>query len=125
MHPNSKKTRLTYDLIPDDVKAIADESIGPGALQAIWRTHSSANGECPFNLMWKIVDGVSVGFALYHYESITNGAFSYRVGIIDMLCVSPTYRKMSYGAVITFHVLKAMSTVGVNRIEMIMREPHT
>ena len=56
---------------------------------------------------------------------MTNGNFKYRVGIIDMLCVLPEYRNRSYGAIITFHVLKAMSAVGVNRIELLIREPAT
>lgn len=115
------KPRLTYDLIPDDIKHIADEAIGKGSLEALWRSRD--NADTPFNLMWKIVDGISVGFALYHFEDITNGTFHYRVGIIDTLCVLPEYRSKSYGAIITFHVLKAMGSMGVNRIELIIREP--
>lgn len=123
INPAKRRGKLTYDLIPKDVKNIADKSIGQGVLEAIWRTRG--NNDSPFNLMWKIVDGESVGFALYHFESVQNGSFIYRVGIIDMLCVLPEYRNRSYGAIITFHVLKAMSTVGINRVEIIMREPET
>ena len=115
-----QERRLTYDLIPDDVKSIADQSVGKGALKAMWRAHGD---QAPYNLMWKIVDGRSVGFAIYHYESVSNGAFIYRVGIIDMLCVLPECRNRSYGALITFHVLKTMSHAGVNRVELIIREP--
>lgn len=121
-HPRPKqKGRLTYELIPDDIKKIADVAVGEGSLEAAWRSRDK--GDTPFSLMWKIVDGTSVGFALYHFEEMTNGSFKYRVGVIDMVCVLPEYRNRSYGAVITYHVLKAMSAIGVNRIELIMREP--
>lgn len=112
--------RLTYDVIPSDVKSIADRSVGRGVLQSMWRSHDDG---VPYNLMWKIVDGRSVGFALFHYESVSNGAFTYRIGVIDMLCVAPEYRSRSYGAQITFEVLKTMSLSGVNRVELILREP--
>lgn len=122
-NPKARHGRLTYELIPQDIKDIAAAAVGEGALEAVWRSRD--DDDTPFSLMWKIVDGVSVGFALYHFEELTNGNFKYRVGIIDMLCVLPEYRNRSYGAIITFHVLKAMSVVGVNRIELLMREPAT
>lgn len=117
--PNRKL--LTYALIPDDIKQIAENSLGRGVLEALWRSRNSA--DTPLNLMWKIVDGRSVGFALYHFELIERNSFKYRVGVIDLVCVDGAYRHHSYGAMITYYVIQAMAKVGVNRIELLMRAP--
>ena len=120
LKPNvsGRRSILTLDIVPQDVKDIATRSLGNHALDALFRDQ-----RLPMNLIWKIVDGVSVGFAIYHFETIHNGSFLYRVGIIDMLCVDAPYQHKSYGAMITFYVLKAMSTVEVNRIEIMMHYP--
>ena len=70
-NPKARHGRLTYELIPQDIKDIAAAAVGEGALEAVWRSRD--DDDTPFNLMWKIVDGVSVGFALYHFEELTNG----------------------------------------------------
>ena len=57
-NPKARKGRLTYEIIPQDIKDIAAESIGEGALEAVWR---SKDDDTAFSLMWKIVDGVSAG----------------------------------------------------------------
>ena len=73
MLAKKKQTRsLTYDRVPEDVKRIADESIGRGALKSIWNSVvESTPGKNPkFYLILRLVEGEPVGFALFHYAIV-------------------------------------------------------
>lgn len=124
MLAKKKQTRsLTYDRVPEDVKRIADESIGRGALKSIWNSVvESTPGKNPkFYLILRLVEGEPVGFALFHYAIVRTSAFDYVVGIIDTVCVSSPYRGSGYGAMLTHNVLRRMTRHGVNRVEIMLK----
>ncbi len=124
MLAKKKQTRsLTYDRVPEDVKRIADESIGRGALKSIWNSVvESTPGKNPkFYLILRLVEGEPVGFALFHYAIVRTAAFDYVVGIIDAVCVSSPYRGSGYGAMLTHNVLRRMTRHGVNRVEVMLK----
>ena len=37
-NPKARHGRLTYELIPQDIKDIAAAAVGEGALEAVWRS---------------------------------------------------------------------------------------
>lgn len=124
MLAKKKQTRsLTYDRVPEDVKRIADESIGRGTLKSIWNSVvESTPGKNPkFYLILRLVEGEPVGFALFHYAIVRTSAFDYVVGIIDAVCVSSPYRGSGYGAMLTHNVLRRMTRHGVNRVEIMLK----
>jgi GNAT superfamily N-acetyltransferase len=121
---NKRKTReLTFDKVPSDVKRIADESMGRNALKSLWSSvvDNSPDGHPKFYLLLRVVDGIPVGFALFHYAIISTRQFDYTIGVIDAVCVSAPYRSSGYGAMLTFNVLRRMSLHGVNRIELVLK----
>jgi GNAT superfamily N-acetyltransferase len=119
----NKTKELTFDRVPRDVKRIADESIGRGALRSIWSSvvDETEDGHPKFYLILRVVDGIPVGFALFHYAIISTRQFDYTIGIIDAVCVSSPYRGSGYGSMLTFNVLRRMSLHGVNRIELVLK----
>jgi GNAT superfamily N-acetyltransferase len=125
MIANKKPVALTFANVPSDVKKIADESIGKNALESLWRAveANSPNGDVVFYLILRVVSGVPVGFALFHYEVMTSDKFSYTIGIVDTVCVATRYRGNGYGSMLTFNVLKRMSMHGVNRVELVLKSP--
>jgi hypothetical protein len=114
---------LTYDLVPSDVKRIADESLGKGVLKTIWNsvTESTPNKRPKFYMILRVVNGEPVGFALFHYAILKTKRFSYTIGILDAVCVDPIYRGCGYGAMLTFNVLRRMSLHGINRVELMLK----
>jgi GNAT superfamily N-acetyltransferase len=123
MIAKKKTAALTFDNVPYDVKKIADATIGENALESIWRSveSSSPDGDVVFYLILRVVAGVPVGFALFHYEVMPSGKFTYTIGIVDAVCVDARYRGNGYGSMLTFNVLKRMSMHGVNRVELVMK----
>lgn len=114
---------LTYDKVPVDVKRIADESMGKGALKSLWNSIvENTPGRNPkFYLILRVVDGEPVGFALFHYAIVSTRRFDYTIGVIDAVCVSTPYRGSGYGSMLTFNVLRRMSLHGVNRVELMLK----
>ena len=124
MASSKRRTKeLTFDRVPRDVKRIADESMGRGALKSIWASvvESTTDSRPKFYLILRVVDGVPVGFALFHYAVISTRQFDYTIGVIDAVCVSSPYRGSGYGSMLTFNVLRRMSLHGVNRIEIVLK----
>lgn len=119
------KPLTSYDDVPKDVKKIANEMMGRGALESLWNTivDDSPNGRPAFNILLRVVDGAPIGFALFHYETMSSENFSYTIGIIDAVCVRSSYVGNGYGSILTFNVLRRMSLHGVNRIEAVLKEP--
>ena len=121
---HKRKTKeLTFDQVPADGKRIADESMGKGALKSLWTSivESTPGGRPKFYLILRVVDGEPVGFALFHYASISTKRFTYTIGVIDTVCVSAPYRSYGYGAMLTFNVLRRMSIHGINRVELVLK----
>lgn len=124
--PRRKSKPLTsYNDVPRDVKRIADETMGKGALESLWSAivDDAPNGNPSFNLLIRVANGHPVGFALFHYETVNTRNFEYVIGIIDAVCVREEYAGKGYGAILTFNVLRRMSLHGVNRIEIILKSP--
>lgn len=122
-----RRTRplTSYDDVPKDVKRIANEMLGRGALESLWNTivDDSPSGRPAFNILLRVVDGQPIGFALFHYETMSSNDFVYTIGIIDTVCVRNAYANNGYGSILTFNVLRRMSLHGVNRIEAVLKEP--
>lgn len=114
---------LTFERIPDDVKRIADESLGRGALKSIWNSvvESTPDHDPKFYLILRLVEGEPVGFALFHYAVVSTRMFDYVIGVIDAVCVSAPYRGNGYGAMLTYNVLRRMTRHGVNRVEIMLK----
>lgn len=109
-------SKLTYASLPLEIKKIANESLGLGVLKSLFSYSNT------YHLMIKISDGVFIGFALYHFKTskMSNGG-KYVTGIIDAVCVSPHYRKEGFGTLLTFGVLRKMSSYGADRVEIMMK----
>lgn len=121
---NRRATKeLTFDRVPTDVKRIADESLGKGALRSMWMSivESTPGGKPTFYMILRLVEGQPVGFALFHYASLSTQKFKYTIGVIDAVCVSAPYRSSGYGAMLTFNVLRRMSVHGINRVELALK----
>ena len=118
---------LTYDKVPNDVKRIADESMGKGALKSLWNSvvESTLDKKTKFYMILRVVDGIPVGFALFHYAIVSTRKFDYTIGVIDAVCVSTPYRGSGYGAMLTFNVLRRMSLHGINRVELMLKARKT
>lgn len=110
--------KLSYASIPNEIKQIANESLGLGVLKSMFSYSHT------YHLMIKISDGIFIGFALYHFETskLANGT-RYVTGIIDCVCVAPTYRQGGFGTLLTYGVLRKMAAFGVDRIEIILKAP--
>lgn len=111
-------SKLTYASLPIEIKRIANESLGLGVLKSFFSYSNT------YHLMIKISDGIFIGFALYHFKTsrLSNGE-KIVTGIIDAVCVSPSYRKEGFGTLLTFGTLRKMSAYGVDRVEIILKAP--
>lgn len=109
-------SKLTYDSIPIEIKKIANESLGLGVLKSLFSYSYT------YHLMIKISDGAFIGFALYHFKNIKmkNGK-NYVTGILDSVCISPEYRREGFGTLLTYSVLRKMSSYGVDRVETLLK----
>lgn len=110
-------SKLTYAVLPAEIKRIANDSLGLGVLKSLFSYNHT------YNLMIKISDGVFIGFALYHYQTTKIAGETLITGVIDCICVSAPYRKEGFGTLLTFGVLRKMSAYGADRVELMMKAP--
>lgn len=110
-------SRLTYSSLPQEIKSIANNSLGIGVLKSLFDYSKT------YHLMIKISDGAFVGFVLYHFEKRKMGRKNYTTGIIDAVCVGLEYRKEGFGTLLTHSVLRKLSAKGVDRVEITLRSP--
>lgn len=110
-------SKLTYAVLPIEIKKIANDSLGLGVLKSLFSYNNT------YNLMIKISDGVFIGFALYHYQTTKVGGENLVTGVIDCVCVAAPYRKEGFGTLLTFGVLRKMSAYGADRVELMMKVP--
>ncbi len=110
-------SKLTYAVLPVEIKRIANDSLGLGVLKSLFVYGNT------YSLMIKISDGVFIGFALYHYQTTKVGDENLTTGVIDCVCVSAPYRKEGFGTLLTFGVLRKMSAYGADRVELMMKVP--
>jgi len=110
-------SKLTYAVLPIEIKKIANDSLGLGVLKSLFSYNHT------YNLMIKISDGVFIGFALYHYQTTKVGGENLITGVIDCVCVAVPYRKEGFGTLLTFGVLRKMSAYGADRVELMMKVP--
>lgn len=111
-------SKLTYAVLPAEIKRIANDSLGLGVLKSLFAYGNT------YNLMIKISDGVFIGFALYHYEETIVGNETLTTGVIDCICVATPYRREGFGTLLTFGVLRKMSAYGADRVELMMKSPN-
>lgn len=111
--------KLTYAVLPPEIKKIANDSLGIGVLKSLF------NYENTYNLMIKISDGVFIGFAIYHYQTTEIAGKRQITGVIDCVCVSAPYRKEGFGTLLTFGILRKMAAYGADRVELMMKQPAT
>lgn len=104
---------LSYISLPDEVKLLANESMGHAVLSSLFVY--GYEYEC----VTRIDNGDIIGFALYHKHAI----WKYRVGVIDCVCVSIPYRGSGVGAELFFAVLKKMGDV--DRVETTVHIPRS
>lgn len=110
--------KLTYESLPDEVKKIAADSLGPGVLKALISYSKT------YHLMIKISDGAFIGFSLYSFDDrkFKDGRV-YTTGTIDAVCVSPAYRREGFGTLLTYSTLRKMSAYGADRVEITLKTP--
>lgn len=115
---NTSAVKLTYESLPDEVKKIANDSLGPGVLKSLISYAKT------YHLMIKISDGAFIGFALYYFENtrLKNGK-NYITGKIEAICVSPAYRREGFGTLLTYSTLRKMSAYGADRVEILLKTP--
>lgn len=110
--------KLTYSSLPNEIKKIANESLGLGVLKSLFSYSNT------YHLMVKVSDGVFIGFALYHFKTISvKDGEDYTIGVIDCVCVDTPYRKEGFGTLLTFGVLRKMSAYGADRVEIVLKTP--
>lgn len=107
----SYQASVTYVGLPVEVKRIANASLGYGVLQSLFSYDNT------YNLLLKISNGETVGFALYH-ELTQDGKW---VGVIDCVCVAPEFRGMGFGSALTFAVLRKLRDC--ERVEVMLIMP--
>lgn len=113
-------SRLSYSSLPQEIKHIANNSLGAGVLKSLFDQSKT------YHLMIKISDGAFIGFVLYHFERRKMGRRTYTTGVIDTVCVDLEYRKEGFGTLLTFGVLRKMSAQGsVDRVEITLKAPST
>lgn len=117
MATSSVSSRLTYSSLPSEIKSIANESLGHGVLKSLFDYSKT------YHLMIKISDGEFLGFVLYHFEKRKIGGKNYITGIIDALCVKKEHRMNGFGTLLTFGVLRKMSSQSVDRVEITLKTP--
>lgn len=110
-------TQLTYATMPKDLKRIANDALGLGVLKSVFVSGVE------YNLIFKVSDGVVVGFGLYHFDERTLGEEKYTVGVIDIVCVDTPYRTNGFGSSLTFGILCKMSAHNVDRVELVLKTP--
>lgn len=111
-------SRLTYSSLPLEIKRIGWESLGPGVLKSLFAYTNT------YHLMIKVSDGIFIGFALYHFVTRKDSSGKKVVtGVIDCVCVKPTYRKEGFGTLLTYGVLRKMSNYGADRVEIALKVP--
>lgn len=108
---------LTYASMPQDTKRIASANLGRGVLRSVF------SGGHEYHLMLKLEDGEIIGFAIYHFEEYSAGGRDGMLGVLDCVVVDETQRRMGYGSEMTFAVFKKMSAYGVDRVEILIKEP--
>lgn len=111
-------SKLSYASIPNEIKQIANESLGLGVLKSLFSYSHT------YHLMIKISDGAFIGFALYHFQNrrMKDGK-TYVTGVIDCVCVAAPYRKEGFGTLLTFGTLRKMSAYGADRVELLLKTP--
>lgn len=110
-------SRLTYSSLPQEIKTIANNSLGTGVLKSLFDNSKT------YHLMIKISDGAFIGFALYHFEKQKIGRKTYTTGVIDAICVDLEYRREGFGTLLTFGVLRKLSARNVDRVEITLKAP--
>ena len=110
-------SKITYSVLPKELKKIANDSLGLGALRSLFSYSNT------YHLMIKISDGVFIGFALYHYQTTKVKGEELITGVIDCVCVAAPYRKEGFGTLLTFGVLRRMSAYGADRVELMIKVP--
>lgn len=107
---------LTYEAIPSTVRVIGHEALGAGVLRALM-----ALSQRPHRLMLQRSDDVVVGFSLFHVDASPSS--SYRVGVIDCVCVGIDFRADGFGSLLTRTVTDTLFRDHVDRVEMTLKNP--
>lgn len=115
---SNTSVKLTYESLPDEVKKIANDSLGPGVLKSLISYNKT------YHLMIKISDGAFIGFSLYYFDTmrLKNGK-NYITGKIEAICVSPAYRREGFGTLLTYSTLRKMAAYGADRVEIMLKIP--
>lgn len=108
---------LSYFNLPADVKRLASASLGRGVLKSVFK------GGCEYHLVLKINNGELIGFAIYHFEERVISGKASLVGVIDAVIIAVAYRRSGHGGNLTHSVLRKMAGYGVDRIEVLIKEP--
>lgn len=108
---------LSYASMPMETKKLANANLGRGVLKSVF------NGSHEYHLMLKIEDGKLIGFAIYHFEERTVADQYQLVGVLDCIVIDAPHRKCGYGSSVTFAILRKMAGYGVNRVEVLSKEP--
>lgn len=110
-------TTLTFTALPNELKNIANRTLGKGVLKSMF------NYSYTYHVMVQLDDGDFVGFALYHLKKEREGRKVVTTGILDCVCVSPEYRGLGYGSLLTFGALRKMSVSGAKTIDYAIKAP--
>lgn len=108
---------LSYASMPLETKKLANANLGRGVLKSVF------SGSHEYHLMLKIEEGKLIGFAVYHFEERTILEASQLIGILDCIVIDAPSRKSGYGSNMTFAILRKMSGYGVNRVEILSKDP--
>lgn len=108
---------LTYASMPQEAKRIANSNLGRGVLRSIF------TGSHDYHLMLKLEDGEVIGFVIYHFEEHMSGSREIILGVLDCVLVDERHRRMGHGSSMTFAVMKKMSAYGIDRVEVLLKQP--
>lgn len=108
---------LSYASMPLEARKLANKCLGRGVLKSFFK------GAQEYHLLLKIEAGELVGFGLYHFEETTMAGETRLLGIVDIVLVDVASRRQGYGSEITFSMLRKMSNFGVERVEVLVKEP--
>lgn len=109
---------INYSSLPKELKRIGHDALGRGVLQSVFNYRHS------YELIVKLSDGEHAGFSLYHIEEYPmQNEETYRIGVIDALCVATQLRGIGFGSQITTTTLHEMSKRKINRAEITIKRP--
>lgn len=110
---------VNYASLPKDLKKIGADALGRGVLQSLFNYRNT------YEITVKISDGEHIGFSLYHVKETTlkNGQ-TYRIGVIDIVCVATQYRGEGFGTQLTVSTLQTLAKRGIHRAEILVKRPN-